>query len=55
MENIVNSKILPYFKDSTIKSITHHDIYKYRETLQKDNLKHTYINKIIVYVKDIFV
>ncbi|KFI04975.1 hypothetical protein JN25_00330 [Bacillus sp. BSC154] len=54
IENIVNSKILPYFKDSTIKSITHNDIYKYRETLQKDNLKHTYINKIMAYVKGIF-
>ncbi|WP_121641833.1 tyrosine-type recombinase/integrase [Bacillus vallismortis] len=54
VENIVNSRILPYFKNSTIKSITHHEILKYRESLQKDNLKHTYINKIMFYVKDIF-
>ncbi|AYK66848.1 site-specific integrase [Bacillus subtilis] len=54
IENIVNSRILPYFKDSTIKLITHHDIYKYRETLQKENLKHTYINKVMAYVKGIF-
>ncbi|MDU7577928.1 MAG: site-specific integrase [Bacillus subtilis] len=54
IENIVNSRILPYFKNSTIKSITHNDIYIYRETLQKDNLKHTYINKVMAYVKGIF-
>ncbi|MED4801935.1 site-specific integrase [Bacillus atrophaeus] len=54
IENIVNSKILPYFKNSTIKSITYNDIYQYRETLQKDNLKHTYINKVMAYVKGIF-
>ncbi|WP_349909114.1 site-specific integrase [Bacillus sp. hwrm1] len=53
-ENIVNSRILPYFKNSTIKFITHREILEYRESLQKDNLKHTYINKIMFYVKDIF-
>ncbi|KJR71080.1 tyrosine-type recombinase/integrase [Bacillus velezensis] len=53
-ENIVNSRILPYFKNSTIKFITQREILEYRESLQKDNLKHTYINKIMFYVKDIF-
>ncbi|MFG6668951.1 tyrosine-type recombinase/integrase [Bacillus subtilis] len=54
IENIVNSRILPYFKNSTIKWITHHDIFKYREELQKDNLKHSYINKVMSYVTGIF-
>lgn len=54
IENIVNSRVLPYFKNSTIKWITHHDIFKYREELQKDNLKHSYINKVMSYVTGIF-
>jgi len=45
-ENIINTKVLPYFKDKPINTITSSDVRRWQNTLIKENYKNTYIKTI---------
>ena len=45
-ENIINTKVLPYFKNKPINAITASDVRQWQNTLIKENYKNTYIKKI---------
>jgi len=45
-ENIINTKVLPYFKNKPINAITASDVRQWQNTLIKENYKNTYIKTI---------
>ncbi len=45
-ENIINTKVLPYFKDKPINTITASDVRRWQNNLIKENYKNTYIKTI---------
>ncbi|ARW09097.1 tyrosine-type recombinase/integrase [Bacillus atrophaeus] len=51
---IVKYHINPYFKDSSIKKITHREIIDFRKTLINKNLKESTINSIITILQTMF-